>query len=176
MFLSPVSHLGSERTAEGKTGGITCRRRHPLLARHLSRNVDAAAGTLNRSRLLRRNDAIVILVFSYLLLLRRSPIQEQMSVASMLSAHARTRTDTGRVEGCSVVSDFQLIHKHKGALCGPMTTLIHSLSQFLSCQPSQIPPTSSEQLSSTADECIKCSFRRKRFPLHDCRASDGGNQ
>lgn len=45
-----------------------------------------------------------------------------------------------------------------------MTTLIHSLSQFLSCQPSQIPPTSSEQLRSTADERIKCSFSEEKIP------------
>lgn len=68
------------------------------------------------------------------------------------------------MERCSGVGDFQLIHKHKGPLCGPVTTLIHSLSQFLSCQPSQIPPTSPGRLSSTADECIKCSVRRKRSP------------
>lgn len=105
-----------------------------------------------------------------------------MSAASMLGegthvhAHTHARTHTGRVEGCSVVSDFQLIHKHKGPLCGPMTTLIHPPSQFLSRRPSQIPPTSSQQLSSTADECIKCSFRRESFPPCDRRASDGGDR
>lgn len=99
------------------------------------------------------------------------------SRANVSRTCTRTCTRPGRAEGCSVVSDFQLIHKHKGPLCGPMTTLIHSLSQFLSCQPSQIPPTSSEQLRSTADERIKCSFSEEKIPPPcDRGASDGGNR
>lgn len=41
----------------------------------------------------------------------------------------------GGAEGCSVVSDFQLIRKHKRPLCLASTTLpllIHSTAQFLS--------------------------------------------
>lgn len=142
MLSPPASHLGSPAPPTPTP--------HP---RHLWRGVDAAAaGTLNGSRLLRGgDDASVIPAVAH-------------SRANVSRTCTRTCTRPGRAEGCSVVSDFQLIHKHKGPLCGPMTTLIHSLSQFLSCQPSQIPPTSSEQLRSTADERIKCSFSEEKIP------------
>lgn len=68
-------------------------------------------------------------------------IQKQMSVTDVLCIH----THTGGVEGCSAVSDFQLIHKHKRPLCLASTTLpllVHRSGRVPVQRPPKVPPSS----------------------------------
>lgn len=82
---------------------------------------------------------------SYLILLYSWLFKSKcQSLTCCVYTHTHTHTHTGGVEGCSAVSDFQLIHKHKRPLCLASTTLpllIHRSGRVPVQRPPNAPPS-----------------------------------